>query len=107
MTRGILIVLLLSLLQSSALAGGIRESIDRFEPFGTLHVYRASAQANRLVLFISGDGGESRATAEIARSLAQTDSMVAMIDIAHYIRRLNADRTQCVYAAGHFEELSH
>ncbi len=106
MTRIIFALLLVSLLQSSALADGMRESIDRFEPFGTLHVYRASGQANRLVLFIS-DGGWSRAARGLARSLAQPDSMVAMIDTAHYIARLHADRTRCVYAAGHFEELSH
>jgi type IV secretory pathway VirJ component len=103
MTRIVCTLLLLSLLPSSALAEAMRESIDRFAPFGTLRIYQASTQATRLVLFLSGEGGGNTA----ARELAQHDTMVAMIDIAHYIGRLHAGRTRCVYAAGHFEELSH
>ncbi len=92
---------------SHAFAVDIQEGADRFAPFGSLHIYRGSAQPRHLTLFISGDGGWNRGVIDMAKSLAEPDGMVVGIDITHYIRQLDASKENCTYSAAHFEELSH
>lgn len=99
-------LLLLALLSGRALAADIRETNDSFGPFGTLHIYQPAAQPRHLTLFISGDGGWNLGVIDMARSLAELDSMVVGIDITHYIKQLDAGSEKCVYAAAHFEALS-
>ncbi len=101
-----LITALLLLCASHALAAGVQESTESFGPFGTLHIYRTSAQPSRLMLFVSGDGGWNLGVVDMARSLAELDSMVVGIDITHYLKALDAGRDRCHYPAAHFEELS-
>lgn len=99
------VILWLSLL-SHAFASEVRHSTDRFGPFGVLHIYQTSGQPKHIALFLSGDGGWNRGVADMARSLAEDDSMIVGIDITHYIGRLNAGPEKCAYPAAHFEELS-
>lgn len=98
--------LLLFLTASCAFAVDVQESTDSFGPFGMLHIYKPSGQPRHLTLFISGDGGWNRGVIDMARSLAELDSMVVGIDITHYIRQLDHSREKCAYPAAHFEELS-
>ncbi|BBI99430.1 virulence protein [Ferrigenium kumadai] len=98
--------LLLFLITSRAFASGVMESTDSFGPFGTLHIYKSSEQPKHVTLFISGDGGWNLGVIDMARSLAELDSMVVGIDITHYIKRLNAGSEKCAYPAAHFEALS-
>ncbi|HEX5364871.1 MAG TPA: AcvB/VirJ family lysyl-phosphatidylglycerol hydrolase [Gallionella sp.] len=105
MTR-ILIAALLVLITGQALAADVRESTDSFGPFGTLHIYTTAAQPKHMTLFVSGDGGWNLGVIDMARSLAQQDSMVVGIDITHYIRQLDTGHEKCAYPAAHFEELS-
>jgi type IV secretory pathway VirJ component len=100
-----IIPLLLGLV-SPAFAQGIQESTDNFGPFGSLHIYKAVEQPKHVVLFISGDGGWNLGVIDMARSLAELDSMVVGIDITHYIKQLNASGDKCAYSAAHFEALS-
>lgn len=87
-------------------ASSVQESTDAYGPFGTLHLYQDGERPQRLVLFISGDGGWNLGVVDMARSLAHGGTMVAGIDITHYIGRLNATHGKCSYAAAQFESLS-
>ncbi len=98
--------LLLSLLASHAWADEIRERSDSFGSFGKLHIYMPAGSPKQLTLLVSGDGGWNLGVIDMARSLTELGSMVAGIDISHYIKHLNASREKCVYSAAHFEELS-
>lgn len=99
-------VVLLTLLVNQAYAIEVQENTDNYGPFGTLHIYKTSAQPRHFVLFVSGDGGWNLGVIDMARSLAELDSMVVGIDITHYIRQLNAGKAKCTYPAAHFEGLS-
>lgn len=87
-------------------AADLRESTDTFGPFGTVHIYQNSAQPKHMTLFVSGDGGWNLGVVDMARSLAELDSMVVGIDITHYIKQINAGNEKCAYSAAHFEALS-
>ncbi len=106
MSRSFTVALLLFLMTGHAQAATVEESIDSFGPFGMLHIYRTSAQPRHMTLFVSGDGGWNKGVIDMAKSLAQLDSMVVGIDITHYLGQLDAGREKCTYPAAHFEELS-
>lgn len=101
-----LIITLILMLTNFAYADNAQESTDNFGPFGTLHIYKNSAQPKHVVLFISGDGGWNLGVIDMAKSLVELDSMVVGIDITHYVKQLNANSDQCSYSAAHFEALS-
>lgn len=100
------LIILLFMLTSHARAADIKEATDNFGPFGTMHIYKQSDQPKSVVLFISGDGGWNLGVIDMAKSLAELDSMVVGIDITHYIKQLNASSEKCNYSAAHFEALS-
>ena len=100
------LIILLFMLTSHAHAADIKETTDNFGPFGTLHIYKQSDQPKSVVLFISGDGGWNLGVIDMAKSLAELDSMVVGIDITHYIKQLNASSEKCNYSAANFEALS-
>ena len=79
---------------------------DNYGPFGTLRLIKGSDHPERLVLFLSGDGGFDDGYIEMVNSLSAIDSMVVGIDINHYIKQLDAAHGACSYAAAHFEGLS-
>lgn len=100
------VAVLLLLLANRASATGIQESTDTFGPFGTLHIYMGSEHPRHVALLVSGDGGWNLGVIDMARALAELDSMVVGIDITRYIKQLNAGSEKCVYPAAHFEALS-
>ena len=102
-----LVITLILMLKNFAYADNAQENTDNFGPFGTLHIYKNSAQPKHVVLFISGDGGWNLGVIDIAKSLVELDSMVVGIDITHYVKQLNASSDKCSYSAAHFEALSH
>lgn len=106
MIRTLTAAMLSCVIASHALAAAMQESTDHFGPFGALHIYRTSAQPTHMTLFISGDGGWNLGVIDMAKSLAELDSMVVGIDITHYIRQLNAGKEKCAYPAAHLEALS-
>lgn len=87
-------------------AAPLTEEVTTFAPFGTVHVYRGSETPRHVVLFVSGDGGWNLGVVDMARQLAQLDSLVVGIDITAYIKHLDAGGGKCTYAAAQFEALS-
>lgn len=107
MTRALIAAIFLLLpVACRTFAADVRESVDSFGPFGTLHIYEPAGLPKHVTLFISGDGGWNLGVVEMARSLTDLDSMAVGIDITHYVKRLEASGEKCIYAAAHFEALS-
>ena len=59
-----------------------------------------------MVLFVSGDGRWNLGVVDMARALAKRDTLVAGIDIIHYLQRLDKASGKCSYPAADFEGLS-
>ena len=78
----------------------------QFSPFGDVTVYRKSEKPSHVVIFISGDGGWNLGVVDMAKALAGLDTMVAGIDINHYLKGINARQAGCAYSAADFEALS-
>lgn len=106
MTRLVIVAAMLLLTAARTFAVEVQESTDSFGPFGSLHIYKTSGQPKHVTLFVSGDGGWNEGVIDMAKTLAELDSMVVGIDITHYIMKLNAGRERCAYPAAHFEALS-
>src|SRR6266567_9235097 len=75
--------------------------------FGTVSVYRGRGEPRNVALFISGDGGWNLGVVSMARRLADKNSVVAGIDIRHYLAQLERAEQECVSPAADFENLSH
>ncbi len=99
-------ILLSALLFVSPLAALASEDAVSFGRFGKIALYRTSSQPSHVVLFVSGDGGWNKGVVDMARTLAFLDSVVAGVDITHYLRTVEASRENCAYVAADFEELS-
>jgi type IV secretory pathway VirJ component len=107
MIRNIIVGVFITMLMAShAYTDVLQESTDSYGPFGTLHIYKTSDHPSNVVLFLSGDDGWNPGAVDMARSLAELESMVVGIDTTHYIDELNASKDRCNYAAAHFEDLS-
>ncbi len=88
-----------------ALAGGKDETVT-YGSFGQVHIYRQSAKPANVVLFVSGDGGWNQGVVQMAKSLAGIDSLVAGIDITHYLKQTAAANSACTYSAGDLQGLA-
>jgi type IV secretory pathway VirJ component len=77
-----------------------------FGRFGTVHLYKQTAQPKHVVLFVSGDGGWNLGVIDMARALADLDALVAGIDITYYLKQLAKGGNKCSYPAAEFEALS-
>jgi type IV secretory pathway VirJ component len=75
--------------------------------FGTVSVYRGRGEPRNVALFLSGDGGWNLGVVSMARRLADKNSVVAGIDIRHYLAQLEGAEQKCVSPATDFENLSH
>jgi type IV secretory pathway VirJ component len=75
--------------------------------FGTVSVYHGRGEPRNVALFLSGDGGWNLGVVSMARRLADKNSVVAGIDIRHYLAQLEAAGQKCVSPATDFENLSH
>lgn len=78
----------------------------RFAPFGEVTIYRKTAKPDRVVIFISGDGGWNLGVVDMARTLAGLDALVAGVDINQYRKSIRKLKSRCVYSAADFEALS-
>ncbi|OJW94026.1 alpha/beta fold hydrolase [Thiobacillus sp. 65-1402] len=99
------IAFLLALSGSGWGAGSLVESTLAFGRFGNVTLYSPSAEPDRVVLFISGDGGWNLGVIDMARELAGLDALVVGIDIRHYLASVEAGQQKCAYPAGDFEAL--
>lgn len=105
MNRRMLWAILLLSCAAPALAHGKDETIT-YGPFGDVHIYRESERPANVVLFISGDGGWNQGVVEMAKSLAGLDSLVAGIDITHYLKATAGGDKSCTYGAGDLQGLA-
>ena len=85
----------------------VAEETINFGRFGTISIYKNSDQPKHVVLFVSGDDGWVLGVKDMARALADKDSLVAGIDVAYYLKQLSKSQDKCSYPAGEFENLSH
>jgi type IV secretory pathway VirJ component len=83
-----------------------KEDTVSYGPFGTVHIYRQSEKPTNVALFVSGDGGWNQGVVDMARSLAGLDTLVAGIDITHYLKQTAAADASCTYSAADLEGLS-
>ena len=97
-------ILLLSCAASAAAQAD--EETVKYGSFGDVHIYRESKNPAHVVLFVSGDGGWNQGVVDMARSLAGMDSLVAGIDITHYLKATAGGDKACTYSAGDFQGLS-
>ena len=91
-----------SLLSLFGFAGGLAatEETLTFEPFGTVTVYHQTARPAHVVLFISGDGGWKLGVVDMAREIAGMDTLVAGVNITHYMKNAVAAATATDAAPG-------
>jgi type IV secretory pathway VirJ component len=74
--------------------------------FGEVALYRGSPHPKNVVLFLSGDGGWNLGVVDMARALADMDSLVVGIGVPDYVKKLNASKESCLYPASELELLS-
>jgi type IV secretory pathway VirJ component len=74
--------------------------------FGEVRVYRGSAPAHEMVLFLSGDGGWNLGVISMAQRLTEQGAVVAGIDIRHYLAQLEQSADACVSPADDLQQLS-
>lgn len=92
--------------QAPAHASAIVESSLTYGASGPVKVYKASAEPDRFVVFISGDGGWNEGVVDMARQLAGMDATVVGVDIRHYLRAAQAGSGSTIYPAGDFSGLA-
>jgi len=97
--------LLLLACATPALAAGKDETVT-YGSFGQVHIYRQSAKPANVVLFVSGDGGWNLGVVQMAKSLAGIDSLVAGVDITHYLKQTASANSACTYSAGDLQGLA-
>lgn len=83
------------------------ETTITFGRFGNITLYQPTPHPANVILFVSGDGGWNKGVVDMARDLAAMDTLVAGIDIVHYLRQLATAGDACGYPAADFENLSH
>lgn len=78
-----------------------------FSRFGEVTIYHPKGEVKNVTLFVSGDGGWNLGVVDMARSLAELDTLVVGINITHYLKEIGNSPEKCSYCAADFEELSH
>ncbi|HJT12857.1 MAG TPA: AcvB/VirJ family lysyl-phosphatidylglycerol hydrolase [Dongiaceae bacterium] len=96
--------LLLATCATSVVAHAQDDTVT-YGAFGDVHIYRQSAKPANVVLFVSGDGGWNQGVVQMAKSLADMDSLVAGIDITHYLKQTASADNACTYSAGDLQGL--
>ena len=77
-----------------------------FGLFGTVSIYRKTVQPSNVVLFLSGDDGWNKGVADMANQIADMDTLVVGVDVAHYLKEMARGKGKCGYPAADFEALS-
>lgn len=83
----------------------VSDSIS-YDVFGKVSVYKGSQTPKSLILFISGDGGWNSGVVDMAKALVPLNTMVAGINIIHYLKMIKSSKSECYYPASDFENLS-
>lgn len=88
-------------------AAGPPAPVFSFDRFGAVTIYRGAGAPRDLVLFLSGDGGWNLGVVSMAQHLARKGTVVAGIDIRHYLAELEKAGEPCVSPAADLETLGH
>jgi len=75
--------------------------------FDQIAVYQPEGAAQQFVMLLSGSAGWDASTAATAQTLADRGALVAGIDTAALLAKLDAERDACTFPDGDFENLSH
>jgi type IV secretory pathway VirJ component len=75
--------------------------------FDDVTLYRPQGDPRQFVLFLSGDDGWSRHTANVARILVDHGAIVAGISTPKLFEQLDSSNDACVFPDGDLENLSH
>jgi type IV secretory pathway VirJ component len=97
--------ILVMLFGAASGAPAMEETLS-FERFGTVYLYHQSPQPPHVALFVSGDGGWNQGVVDMARDLADLETLVVGIDIRPYLEALTRTTEPCLYPAEDFEALS-
>jgi type IV secretory pathway VirJ component len=74
--------------------------------FGKVYIYRRTPHPRHVALFFSGDGGWNLGVVDMAKILADQDTLVVGISVPYYVAKLNAAKESCTSAAVDLELLS-
>ena len=74
--------------------------------FGKVYIYRNKPHPRHVALFFSGDGGWNLGVVDMAKILADQDTLVVGISVPYYVAKLNAAKESCTSAAVDLELLS-
>lgn len=75
--------------------------------FGTLHLTRPGTAIRHTVLLFSDSSGWTSRQERLSAALAQRGAFVVGIDLATYLKRMEALKDKCAYPAGHVEDVAH
>jgi len=78
----------------------------KYGVFGSVLVFHPSKTPNSVVLFVSGDGGWDRVSAEMVKIIVDKGALVAGINFKTYANNCKASKVKCFYPASDFEGLS-
>jgi type IV secretory pathway VirJ component len=78
-----------------------------FDRFGAVTLYRSSGHPHDVAILISDDAGWGDEAANLARKLADKDTVVAGIDIRRYREQTEQSSESCLSPSSDFENLSH
>lgn len=81
------------------------ESLDH-PPFGAVGIFRTSQQPRHVAIYMSGDGGWSRAEGEKAEVLSALDTLVLGVDMRRYLESLAVDTRPCSNPAADLDGLA-
>ena len=82
------------------------QEVLQVAPFGAVHVYPCEGTPERLILFLSGDGGWNTGVDTRSQAMATLHAVVVGVDINEYTKFLNASRESCLYPVKDFIALS-
>lgn len=102
LTQQIALVMTIALAPQIAKA----ETLD-YGLFGTLHLSRPGSAIGHTALLFSDSSGWSARQDRLSAALAQRGALVVGIDLATYLKRMEALKDKCAYPAGHVEDVAH
>jgi type IV secretory pathway VirJ component len=74
--------------------------------FGKLYLYKAVGSPDRVMIFISGDGGWNEGVANMALKVKTANTLVIGVDIRRVLKAMNQKKGNCLYPAEDFEAMS-
>jgi type IV secretory pathway VirJ component len=106
MTKVKLLPALLLLLCGRLGAFAVQPAEMYYPGFGKLYLYNAAANPDRVVIFVSGDGGWNEGVANMAFKIKTAKTLVIGVDIRRVFKAMSQKKGSCLYPAEDFEAMS-